>query len=199
MSLRVQVAEDGDGVGDPADQADIARRTERLADIKDWKRRYRKAASLITSSVDDCMVQMLDVHNKNPILVWATLKGDYNTVTLAQQAQAIHNFLGYKVSKDDTFLELKHNFDELLRKVVEQDGAVPATQQLQTLLGALPAKYDVLRENFYGMIPTPPISYMWSRLYDIEITQICSLISQNLCWGTKSKQNVVDNGSGNVA
>ena len=69
MSLRVQVVEDGDGVEDPADQTDIARRTERLAEIKDWKRRFRKAASLITSSVDDCMVEMLDVHNKNPILI----------------------------------------------------------------------------------------------------------------------------------
>ena len=87
--------------------------------MKDWKRRFRKAASLITSSVDDCMVQMLDIHKKNPILICAALKADYNTVTAAQQAQAVHNFLGYTISKDDTFLELKHNFDELLRKVVE--------------------------------------------------------------------------------
>ena len=59
--------DDGDGVIDPADQADIARRTERVAEIKDWNRRYRKAASLITQSVDDSLVQMLDVHDQNPI------------------------------------------------------------------------------------------------------------------------------------
>ena len=63
ISLRVRVVEDGDGVEDPADRIDIARRTERLAEIKDWKRRYTKAAAMITSSVDDYMVQMLDVHN----------------------------------------------------------------------------------------------------------------------------------------
>ena len=115
---------------------------------------------------------MLDVHDQNPILIWAALKEDYNTVTSAQLAQASHNFLGYTITEDDTFLQLKHNFDELLRKVVEQGGAISPAEQLQTLLGALPMKYDVLRESFYSAIPTPPISYMWSRLFDIETTQI---------------------------
>ena len=171
-SLGVQVVGDGDGVDDPADQADIALRTERAAEIKDWKRRFRKAASMITQSVDDSMVQMLDVHNKNPILIWAALREDYNTVTPAQLAQAVHNFSGYIVTEDDTFLQLKHNFDELLRKVIEQGGAISSVEQLQTLLGALPMKYDILRESFYSMTPAPPISYMWSRLYDIETTQL---------------------------
>ena len=33
-------------------------------------------------------------------------------------------------------------------------------------------KYDILSESFYSMIPAPPISYMWSRLFDIETTQL---------------------------
>ena len=93
-------------------------------------------------------------------------------MTMAQLAQAAHNFLGYVVTEDDTSLQLKHNFDELLRKVVEQGGSISPTEQLQTLLGALPMKYDVLRESYYSMIPSPPISYLWSRLYDIETTQL---------------------------
>ena len=101
--LRVQVVEDGDVVEDLADQEDIALQTERLAEVKDWKRRYGKAASLITKSIDDSVVQMLDVHNNNPVLTWAALRADYNTVTAAQQTQATHNFLGYIVTKDDTF------------------------------------------------------------------------------------------------
>ena len=129
-SLGVQAAGDGAGVIDPANQADIARRTERESEIKDWRRRYRKAASMITQAVDDSMVQMLDVHNKNPILIWAALKEDYNTVTPAQLAQAAHNFLGYIITEDDTFLQLKHNFDELLRKVVEQGGSISPAEQL---------------------------------------------------------------------
>ena len=162
----MQVVEDGDAVEDPADQADIALRTERLAKIKDWKKRYRKAASLITQSVDDSMVQMLDVHNKNPVFIWAALRADYDSVIPAQEAIATHNFFGYFVTKDDTFLTMKHNFYELLRKVVE------LFQQLQTLLGTLPEKYDILREYFYSLTPAPSISYMWARLFDIGTTQI---------------------------
>ena len=162
----MQVVGDGDGVEDPADHADIARRTERASEIKDWRRRYRKAASMIKQAVDDSMVQMLDVHNKNPILIWAALKEDYNTVTPAQLAQAAHNFLDYVITEDDTFLQLKHSFDELLRKVAEQGGSISPAEQLQTLLGTLPMKYDILRESFYSMIPAAPISYMWSRLFD---------------------------------
>ena len=89
-------------------------------------------------------------------------------MTPAQLAKAAHNFLWYVITEDDTFLQLKHNFDELLRKVVEQGGSISPAEQLQTLLGAFPMKYDLLRESYYGMIPSPPISYMWSRLYDIE-------------------------------
>ena len=172
QSLGVQVMSDGDVVIDPADQADIEFRKERLAEIKNWQKRYDKAASLITQAVDDSLVQMLDVYDQNPILIWAALKEDYNTVTPSQLAQAAHSFLGYVVTEDDTFLQLKHNFDELLRKVVEQGGSISPAQQLQTLLSALPMKYDVLRESYYGMIPPPPISYLWSRLYDIETTQL---------------------------
>ena len=171
LSLGVQVGVDGDGVEDPADQADIALRAARDAEIKSWKKRFRKAASLITSSVDDGMVQMLKVHNKNPILIWAALSADFNTVTPAQEAIATQNFLGFVVSEDDSYLTTKHNFDELLRKVIEQGGVVSATIQRQTLLGALPEKFDMLRESFYAQTPAPPISYLWGRMFDMDTTQ----------------------------
>ena len=44
---------------------------------------------------------MLDVYDQNPILIWAALKEDFNTVTPAQLAQATHNFLGYVITEDD--------------------------------------------------------------------------------------------------
>ena len=169
--LNVDSVEDGDAIEDPAGQADIAIRSARLTEIKDWRRRYRKAASLITQSVDDSLVQMLNVHNKNPVLIWAALAADYNIVSPAQEAAATHNFLSFTVSEDDSYLTMKHNFDELLRKVIEQKGTVSAAQQLQTLLGALPEKFDLLRESFF-LSPVPPsITFMWARLFDMETTK----------------------------
>ena len=79
-SLGVQVVGDGDGVDDPADQVDIARRTERVAEIKDWKRRFTKAASQISQAIDDTMVHMLDIHNKNAIrLMYAFVYSSSNS------------------------------------------------------------------------------------------------------------------------
>ena len=104
QSLGIQVVGDGDVFIDPADQVDIDLRKERLAEIKNWQKRYDKAASLITQAIDDSLVQMLDVYDQNPIRIWAALKEDFNTVTPSQLAQAAHSFLGYVVTEDDTFL-----------------------------------------------------------------------------------------------
>ena len=79
QSPGVQVVGDGDAVIDLSDQTDIALRKERLVEIKDWQKRYDKAASSITQAVDDSLVQMLDVYDQNPILIWAALKEDFNT------------------------------------------------------------------------------------------------------------------------
>lgn len=169
--LRVVVEEreeDGEEVEDQPDAADPADIAARVVEIMDSKRRYIKAASLITQSVDDSMVQMLKVHKMNPIPIWATLAADYNTVTPAQQAIATHDFLGYIVSEDDSYLTMKHHFDELLRKVIEQGGSPSARTKIQTLLGALPEKFDMLRESFYAQTPTPPISYFWARMCDMD-------------------------------
>ena len=165
----IDFSEDEDGtINDGTDPVEIK---ERLAEIKDWKRRFRKAASLITQSVDDSLVQMLSVHKKNPILIWAALASDFNTVTPAQRASAIHNFHGYVVTEEESFLTMKHNFNELLRRVTEQGGSVSASSQIQTLLGALPQKFDMLRESFFAQTPAPNISYLWSRMFDMESTQ----------------------------
>ena len=74
-----------EGVDDIISPANIA---TRVLEIKDWRRRFKKALSLITQSVDDSLVQMLNVHNKNPILIWAALASDFNTIIPAQQSLA---------------------------------------------------------------------------------------------------------------
>ena len=119
--------DDDEGVDDVPSPADIA---TRVLEIKDWRRRFKKAASLITQSVDDSLVQMLNVHNKNPILIWAALASDFNTITPAQQSLARQDFQNFVITEDETHLEIKQNFKELLRKVVAQNGTVSVADQL---------------------------------------------------------------------
>ena len=38
-------------------------------------------------------------------------------------------------------------------------------------LASLPAKFDILRESYFSVIPAPNINYLWSRMFDIEYTQ----------------------------
>ena len=154
-----EVEEDGEVVENPqptaAEALPIAARRK---EIKDYKRRYKKAASLITQSIDDGIVQTLSVHNKDPKLMWDALSTDYNNVTPAQLSLARQNFLNFRVMEDETYLELKQRFNELLRKVVEQNGVVTIEDQLQTLLASLPAKFDILRESYFSVTPAPNIS-----------------------------------------
>lgn len=44
--------------------------------------------------------------------------------------------------------------------------------QLQTLLAALPEKYDTLRETNFAQTIPPSLTYVLERMFDIEATQI---------------------------
>ena len=51
----------------------------------------------------------------------------------------------------------------------EQNGVVSVEDQLQTLLGSLPAKFDILRESYFSQTPAPNITYLWTRMLYIAI------------------------------
>ena len=126
---------------------------------------------MITQSIDDGIVQTLSVHGKDPKLMWEALSADYNTVTPAHQSLARQDFQAFRVIEDESYMEIKQRFNELLRKVGEQNGVISIEDQLQTLLGSLPAKFDILRESYFVQTPAPNITYLWTRMYDIETTQ----------------------------
>ena len=143
----------------------------RQVEIKDWRKRWKKAAMLIVLSVDDSVVLRLEVNSRNPILMWAQLASDFNIVTPRQQFLAWRDFLNFSITEDETCPLIKHNFYELLRKVTAQGRMVTAADQLQTLLAALPEKFDMLRESCFAQTPLPNIEYIWTRMFDIEAIQ----------------------------
>ena len=95
----------------------------------------------------------LDVHGNNPTLMWAQLGADYNTVTPAQRSSAHTYFLMFVIGNDESYIDMKLRYDELLRKVTVQGGMIGANDRLQTLLGALPKKIDFLREAYFTKDP----------------------------------------------
>lgn len=163
-------AEGGEVENNPS-AADVLLITARKKDIKEYKRRYKRAVSLITRSVDDSLVQALSVYEKDPHRIWMALEADFNTVTSAKLSLARQNFMSFRILDDESFLDIKHRFEELVRKVVQQKGILTVDDKLQVLVCGLPERYDILRESFFGMRPAPDIDYMWSRLDDIGSTQ----------------------------
>ena len=67
---------------------------------------------------------------------------------------------------------IKKNFNELLRKFTEQGGAVSIADRLQTLLGALPEKFDMLRESYFAQTNAPNIDYIWNTIFDIDTSGV---------------------------
>ena len=98
------------------------------------------------------------MHGKDPKLIWDALSANYNTVTPAQLSLARQDFQNF--TAEETYLEMKQRFNELLRKVGEQNGVVSGADQLQTLLGSLTAKFDILRESYFSVTPVPNINYL---------------------------------------
>ena len=152
-----EIAEVEDDDNNPVNSAEVEKRR---VEIKDWRKRFKKAASLITQTVDDSIVMSLNVHENNPVFMWAQLAEDYNTVTPAQRASTRKEFLTFQVGDDESFLTIKQRYNELLRKVTVQGGMIGANDRLQTLLGALPEKHDILREPFFAQTPAPNIDYI---------------------------------------
>ena len=121
--------------------------------------------------IDDSIVMTLDVHQRNPALMWAQFAKDYNTVTPAQLSTARRTFLNFEISEDESHLEIKKRFNELLRHLTVQGGAMSVGDRLDTLLGALPEKFDSLRESFFAQTPAPTVDFVWDRIFDIESTE----------------------------
>ena len=163
--MRLATVNDTDGVQENKPQVDA-----RLAEIKDFRKRSKKAASLITQTLDDTIVMSLDVHGRDPVLMWNQIDADYNNVTPAQKTAARKEFLMFEVSEEETYLEIKLRYNELIRKIIVQGGAINEEDRLETLLTSLPKKYDHLKESYYAQPDAPGIDYIWDRMLDIEAT-----------------------------
>lgn len=103
--------------------------------------------------------------------MWAQLAVNFNIVTPAQLSPARRDFLIYSIEEDELYLVSKPNFNDLLRLVTTQGGTVSNLDQLQTLLGSLPKKFDTIRETCFAQTPTPDIEYNKTRMFDRETTQ----------------------------
>ena len=62
------------------------------------------------------------------------------------------------IGNDESYIDIKLRYDELLRKVTVQGGMIGANDRLQTLLGALPEKNDLLGEAHFTQTPANSIS-----------------------------------------
>ena len=164
--VRLATVNDVDGVQENKPQVDA-----RLAEIKDFRKRSKKAASLITQTIDDTIVMSLDVHGRDPVLMWNQLDEDYNNVTPAQKSAARKEFLMFQISEEESYLEIKLRYNELIRKIIVQRGVINEEDRLETLLTSLPEKYDHLKESYYAQPIAPGIDYIWDRMLDTEATE----------------------------
>lgn len=98
--MRLAVVNDMDGVQENKPQADFM-----AAKIKDFRKRSKKVASLITHTIDDTTVMILDVHGRNLVLMWIELGEDYINVTLAQKSAKRKEFLDFEISEKETYVE----------------------------------------------------------------------------------------------
>lgn len=144
---------------------------KRQAEINDLRKRSKNATSPITQTMNDSIVMSLDVHGNDPHLIWAQLGANYNAVTPVQRSSTRTEFLTSMISNDESYIDTKLRYDELLRKVIVQGGMIGANDRLQTLLGALMEEFDHLRESYFAQTPAPGIQYIWDRMYNIESTE----------------------------
>lgn len=72
------------------------------AKIKDFRKRSKKAHSLITQTIDDNIVMSQDVHARNPVNIWIQIAEDYNTVTPAQRSATRKELLNFIITEEES-------------------------------------------------------------------------------------------------
>lgn len=78
-----------------------------MLEIKDFKKRSKRAASLITQTRDDNIVMSLDVHERNHVHMWAQLADDYNTITPPHRFAPRRGFQTFFIIEGETILKIK--------------------------------------------------------------------------------------------
>ena len=68
--------------------------TEGRSQLKDFQKRRKKTASLITQTVDDSIVMALDVCERDFVRMWQKLAADYNKVTGKKSVSEFQNQQG---------------------------------------------------------------------------------------------------------
>ena len=124
-----------------------------MLEIKDFKKRSKKVASLTTHTIDDNIVMRLDVHER---------------ITLAQRSTVRKEFLNLFITKDETLLDIKQKYKELLRTVTVEGGVINARSRLESLQDALPEKYDIVRVSSFLQTPAVRITSVFLT-YDTEV------------------------------
>ena len=69
--------------------------------IEDIKKRSKELASRITQKIDDSIVLNLDVHERNPVLMWMQLAEDFNTIAPAQRLATRNELLNFVITEED--------------------------------------------------------------------------------------------------
>ena len=164
------VVNDVEGEGVPS-ASDVAREAAQKVEIKDFRRRFKKATTLITPSLDNSLVPTMIVLNKQPAAMWAQLAANFNTLSPAQLSLARRNFPNFTIEEDESYLVSKRRFNDLLLLVTSQGGFMSGEDQLQTLLASLPERFDTVRETYFTQVPAPSIDYIWTRMFDRVTTE----------------------------
>ena len=75
------------------------------------------------------------------------------------------SFLMFQILEEESYLEIKLRYNELIRKIIVQRGVINEEDRLETLLTSLLEKYDHLKESYYAQPIAPGICMI---IYGIE-------------------------------
>ena len=142
-----------------------------VADLRDFGKRSRKAASLIMQTVSDKISITIESLSDDPMAMWLKLKNDYEQVSPALKQLAKREFLAFEMADEEKCIDSKNRFENLVGNCVLQNLVISEEDQVLTLMDAIPEKYDPLKDTYYNNTPLPGIAWLWGRLTEKEIIE----------------------------
>ena len=132
---------------------------ENLKELKDFGRRYKKATSLITNSIDDKIVIMLKGLS-GPVAIWKKLAADFNMKSAGITQMMKKDFLMFNVDGGESVLQIKYRFEYELEKCRSNGIGLEAAKLAITLLDALDGTYDAMKESYWNHEPLQSMDWI---------------------------------------
>ena len=137
-----------------------------LAALEDYTKRFKKGISILTLSIDDNLVELLNSVPRHPAEIWEKIERDYNKVSAGATQQVKQELRDFSVDPKEDSVKIQHRLELLVGKCRQKKYFPDDEDVAMVMLDALDDSCEALRNTYWASSPLPSIDWIYSQIED---------------------------------